>query len=182
MNNQTLRTRLAQARYRLPMQRRIEASAKISDNILWLASDAHRIGTYLSFASEVDTIDAIMAWLGDGKEVYVPRMTGDDFQWIRLKDFKTLATNSFGIPEPIEGESIDIAQLDVVFVPMFGFDDELHRIGHGKGCFDRGIKNYAGRKIGLCYAEGYVDSIFPSSTDVAMDIIITEKEIYSKHR
>jgi 5-formyltetrahydrofolate cyclo-ligase len=182
MDKQTLRNRLAQARDLIPPAQRSEASAKITENLLWLASDSKRIGTYLSFESEVDTIDAVTAWLWEGKEVFVPRMTGEDFEWVRIMDFKSLSTNSFGIAEPISGEVVDIAYLDLVVVPMFGFDEMLHRIGHGKGCFDRALKDYAGKKIGLCYAAGYVETIYPTQSDVSLDIILTETEIYSKHR
>lgn len=182
MDKLIVRGRLAQERDQIPPQIRSEASVKITENMLWLANDVQRIGTYLSFASEVDTIDAISAWLLEGKEVYIPRMTGEDFEWVRIRDFKSLATNSFGIPEPVDGEVIDIVDLDLVFVPMFGFDDLLHRIGHGKGCFDRALKNYAGKKIGLCFAAGYVETVYPTENDVSLDIVLTEKEIYSKHR
>lgn len=182
MDKQTLRTRLAEERDLIPPQIRIEASAKITENMLWLANDVQRIGIYISFSSEVDTIDAITTWLLEGKEIYVPRMLGDDFQWIHLKDFKSLKTSSFGIAEPIEGEIVGIDALDIVFVPILGFDDALHRIGHGKGCFDRALKNYAGKKIGLSYAQAHVETIYPTENDIPLDIILTEKEIYSKHR
>jgi 5-formyltetrahydrofolate cyclo-ligase len=182
MDKQSLRASLALSRDKLSPQFRTEASAKITENMLWLAEDAKRIGTYLSFESEVDTIDAIISWLYTGKEVYVPRMQGADFIWMRLKDFKNLENNAFGIPEPIDGESVDVDTLDVVFVPMFGFDDALHRIGHGKGCFDRALNSYTGKKIGLCYAMGHVDTIYPSVSDIPMDIVITENEIFSQRR
>lgn len=182
MDKQSLRSRLSKERDLLSPAARNEACVKITENMLWLASEAQRIGTYLSFGSEVDTIDAISVWLLEGKEVYVPRMTGEDFEWVRLADFKSLTDHPFGMQEPVNGEIIDIAVLDVVFVPMFCFDDQLHRIGHGKGCFDRALKNYAGKKIGLCYAAGHVESIYPTENDVSLDIILTDQEIYSKHR
>jgi len=182
MDKQSLRSRLSKERDLIPPSVRNEASVKITENMLWLASDAQRIGTYLSFGSEVDTIDAISVWLLEGKEVFVPRMTGEDFQWVRITDFNSLATHPFGIQEPVGGEVVDIVSLDLVFVPMFGFDDQLHRIGHGKGCFDRALKNYTGKKIGLCFAAGHVDTVYPTENDISLDIILTEIEIYSKHR
>jgi 5-formyltetrahydrofolate cyclo-ligase len=182
MDKQSLRSRLSKERELLPLSVRTEASVKITENMLWLASDAQRIGTYLSFGSEVDTIDAISVWMLEGKQVYVPRMIGEDFEWVRLADFKSLATHPLGIQEPVNGEIIDIIELDLVFVPMFGFDDLLHRIGHGKGCFDRALKNYAGKKIGLSFAAGHVETVYPSENDISLDIILTDQEIYSKHR
>ncbi len=182
MNKQALRKSLREQRNQLPMQTRIEASSKITENAMWLANDVNRIGTYLSFSFEVDTIDSISSWLLEGKEIFVPRMLKDDFEWVHLKDFKSLKTNQFGVSEPSEGDIVDISTLDIVFVPLLGFDDALHRIGYGKGCFDRALKNYAGKKIGLCYAMGYVETIYPTENDVPLDIVITEKEIVSKHR
>ena len=181
-SKQALRKALRMQRDRLAPQERANASALITENVVWMAGDAKNIGIYLSFSSEVDTIDAIATWLWEDKNIYVPRMQGDDFQWVKLTDFKSFAVNSLGICEPLEGEIVETAALDLIFVPLLGFDDVHHRIGYGKGCYDRALKGYTGLKVGLCYAMGYVETTYPSEHDIPLDVIITEKEIFSLHR
>lgn len=48
-----------------------------------------------------------------------------------------LKLNNFGIPEPTSGIEIQVEQLDVVFVPLLGLDDNGFRVGYGKGFYDR---------------------------------------------
>lgn len=61
--------------------------------------------------------------------------TGDmeHFAW---KADTTLIENALGIPEPENGEPVQPAQLDVVFVPLLAFDTSGHRVGYGKGMYD----------------------------------------------
>jgi 5-formyltetrahydrofolate cyclo-ligase len=48
-----------------------------------------------------------------------------------------LEKNAYGIPEPTGGQPVAPADLDVVFVPLLAFDTAGHRIGYGKGMYDR---------------------------------------------
>jgi 5-formyltetrahydrofolate cyclo-ligase len=48
-----------------------------------------------------------------------------------------LATNAFGIPEPITGNLVDPLQIDLVLVPLLAFDSQGYRVGYGKGFYDR---------------------------------------------
>jgi 5-formyltetrahydrofolate cyclo-ligase len=48
-----------------------------------------------------------------------------------------LATNPYGIPEPITGNKIDATEIDLVLVPLLAFDKQGYRVGYGKGFYDR---------------------------------------------
>ncbi|MDT3403473.1 5-formyltetrahydrofolate cyclo-ligase [Mucilaginibacter terrae] len=48
-----------------------------------------------------------------------------------------LAVNAFGIPEPVSGNLLEIAQIDLVLVPLLAFDTKGYRVGYGKGFYDR---------------------------------------------
>jgi 5-formyltetrahydrofolate cyclo-ligase len=48
-----------------------------------------------------------------------------------------LTLNNFEIPEPNGGVEIQAEQLDLVFVPLLGLDDNGFRVGYGKGFYDR---------------------------------------------
>ncbi len=51
-----------------------------------------------------------------------------------------LEINSFGIPEPKHGRTILAQKLDYVFVPLLGLNSDGHRVGYGKGFYDRLLK------------------------------------------
>jgi 5-formyltetrahydrofolate cyclo-ligase len=176
-----LRKTLRESRDAMTQDQRLSASAKITSDVLWLAGDVKKIGIYLSMKSEVDTIEIITSCLLDHKEVYLPKVQGKELLWIRIDDFKSLKPSSFGVLEPMEGETLPISDIELMFVPMLGFDSSLHRIGYGAGFYDRALKNYHGIKVGLCYASGQVDHIATHPNDIPMDVVITENEIISKH-
>lgn len=48
-----------------------------------------------------------------------------------------LEVNDFGIPEPKFGEIIQEVMLDFVFVPLLAIDNNGHRVGYGKGFYDK---------------------------------------------
>lgn len=66
--------------------------------------------------------------------------------------------------------------LDVIIVPMLGFDKTLHRIGYGSGYYDRFLADYPhALKIGVCYEQGYVDVVPAEPHDIPLNLIITEE-------
>lgn len=97
-----------------------------------------------------------------------------------------LATNRHGIPEPICA-SVDLlapAQLDVVLLPLLGFDRRGHRLGFGGGYYDRSFaflkdRREAGRPllVGIGYALQEVAAIDAMPWDVHLDYIATEREL-----
>ncbi len=51
-----------------------------------------------------------------------------------------LATDNFGIPEPIEETIIDNKEIDLVITPLVLCDKQGHRVGYGKGFYDAFFK------------------------------------------
>jgi|TARA_B110000305_G_scaffold53127_1_gene58344 5-formyltetrahydrofolate cyclo-ligase len=45
--------------------------------------------------------------------------------------------NEFGIPEPVKGTEVSISDIDIVLVPLLAFNEKGHRLGYGKGFYDR---------------------------------------------
>jgi 5-formyltetrahydrofolate cyclo-ligase len=55
---------------------------------------------------------------------------------ILLTDSTVIRKNDWDIPEPDQGLVIQPKQLDVVFIPLLGYDKVGNRIGYGKGFYD----------------------------------------------
>ena len=69
----------------------------------------------------------------------------------------------------------DVA-LDVIIVPMLGFDENLHRIGYGGGYYDRLLAAHPrALRIGVCYESGKVEQIPIEPHDIPLNLIITEE-------
>jgi len=56
---------------------------------------------------------------------------------VSFESSTVLKNNNWGIPEPENGELIDPEKIDIVLVPMLIFDKRGHRVGYGKGFYDK---------------------------------------------
>lgn len=83
----------------------------------------------------------------------------------------------FGINEPDSDETGDYTEPDLIVVPGLAFSRDGHRLGFGKGYYDRFLEKSNGYKIGLCYSFQLFDEIPFDSFDVSMDAIVCEKEV-----
>ena len=92
-----------------------------------------------------------------------------------------LKENHWGIPEPVDGSSLDPKLIDVVFVPLLVFDKMGHRVGYGKGFYDKFLKSCREDviKIGLSYFEAVEQISDVNPNDMVMDYCITPNKIYS---
>lgn len=98
-----------------------------------------------------------------------------------LTDNTVIKKNALNIPEPAGGIPIQNDTIDVVFVPLLAFDKQGHRVGYGKGFYDRFLATCKSEilKIGLSFfeAESLIEDIFEN--DIALDYCVTPKQIYS---
>ena len=70
-------------------------------------------------------------------------------------------------------------EIDLLIVPGSVFGRNKHRIGYGKGYYDRFIEktNDTCTKVGICFSDNLIDAVPYSEFDKKLDIIITENEI-----
>lgn len=69
--------------------------------------------------------------------VPVVQPDGRTLRHCELKPETILIENRWGIPEPAGATEVAPAQLDAVLVPLLAFDEQGHRVGYGKGFYDR---------------------------------------------
>lgn len=156
--------------------------------LLILPSPVKYVHIFLPIAAkkEVDTYP-LAAWLREqhpGISLVLSRsfLATAGMQHYLWDDNTTLIHNSYGIPEPEGGQLISPKEIDVVFVPMLAFDEAGHRVGYGKGMYDKFLRQCREdvQKIGLSLFEpvpGLIEDIFEG--DVPMDNIITPERIYT---
>lgn len=185
-----LRTQMRQQRDAIPEEKRKEESQilfqMITQTELYL--DAKWIISYVSFGSEVDTHELIRRSLKDGKRVYVPRIDNiegrERMHFFELLEDSKLTPNAMGIMEPEEDPghvfpydlhlSLDKAQDCVFFVPGLAFDKSCHRLGYGKGYYDRFLSRFDKKMtVGLSYTEQIVEEVPADDHDIALDLVVT---------
>ena len=130
---------------------------------------------------EIDTAHLLSVLQGKDKQIVIPKILDDyELEHYLLFDQTPLKMSHWGIPEPQSGIKINSNQIDVVFVPLLIFDLQGHRIGYGKGYYDRFLAKCRKEtiKVGLSYFDPIekIDDI--QSHDIPIDFGITRDRIY----
>jgi 5-formyltetrahydrofolate cyclo-ligase len=88
---------------------------------------------------EINTYELLEEISARGATIALSKSNFTDHSLIHFKYEKTsqLEVNLFGIPEPKFGEEIPEVMLDFVFVPLLAINNSGHRVGYGKGFYDR---------------------------------------------
>lgn len=109
----------------------------------------------------------------------VPKIRSSDLDHYIFSEETVIAPGPYNVPEPQEAKAFDEQQIQVVLVPLLIFDKTGHRIGYGKGYYDRFLAECPEAiKIGLSLFAP-VDRIPEiSPDDVALDIVVTPEKIY----
>lgn len=143
--------------------------------------EAQVVAFYLPKGNEVDTKAMIARAIAEKKEVLVP-VTGHEITFVRFTSFEDLAPGKYGIPEPRTrdakpgtGNRKPVPDPDVIIVPGVAFGLCMHRLGYGKGYYDRFLATSHAYRIGICYDFQVVEKLPAHEDDERMDEIITEK-------
>ncbi|WP_103734189.1 5-formyltetrahydrofolate cyclo-ligase [Pseudomonas sp. GZJR-8] len=151
---------------------------------------AKHISLYLPTDGEIDPRLLLRAAQRRGKATYLPVLsawprTKMVFQRVRPGD--KLSPNRFGILEPRVNvhQQRKVWALDLVLLPLVGFDSEGGRLGMGGGFYDRSLAYLARRKswrkptlLGLAHECQQVDRLAQASWDVPLVGTVTDKHWY----
>ena len=129
---------------------------------------------YSALPDEVPTQILMDELVAQGKTVLLPRVISDtDMELHRYTGKQDLQTGAYGILEPTGEPFTDYKAIDIAIVPGMAFDAEGHRLGRGKGYYDRFLSRVPYLyKIGLCFSWQMVDHIPCDEHDVVMDEVI----------
>lgn len=180
-----LRISTLQIRSALPGSYQQAISEKISQRISHskIYRQAKKIALYQTFNNEIDLKDIWYTAPYQGKYCYFPVISETKRLLFLPATPKTVFTqNKYGIYEPCVDlkEAISPDKLDIIFLPLVGFDIFGTRLGMGKGYYDSSLA-IAGSaiKIGVAYEFQKQDYIPPDTWDVRLNYVITESQIYT---
>lgn len=153
------------------------SSCALANNIRQLEEykRAKNVMIYLPVKNEAD----VSLLINDTDKTFlVPVMDGDDIYACHLT--MQLKIGRFDICEPVEKVKMEKDEIDLVIVPGVAFDKKYNRMGYGKGYYDRFLKDMRAFKIGACHSFQLVDEIPSEPHDIKMDMIVTEREVWSR--
>lgn len=132
---------------------------------------ARTVLLYHSLPDEVYTHHFIEKWAGR-KHIVLPVVVGNDLILRRYTGSHDLTAGEYGIAEPTGELFTDYDRIDLAIVPGLAFDRNGHRLGRGKGYYDRLLPHITARKAGLCFPFQRVEHVPTEATDVTMDEVI----------
>jgi len=148
---------------------------------IWNKSFYHIFLT-IAEQKEIDTDFILNILAGKDKHIVISKSNFEDYSMshVLLTDSTTIKKNSYNIPEPVDGIEIQSSQLEVVFIPLLAFDKLGHRIGYGKGFYDRFLADCKPEtlKIGLSFFEAEVETIEASEDDIKLDYCVTPNRVF----
>ena len=129
---------------------------------------------YSALPDEVPTQTLMAELVAQGKTVLLPRVINEKDMELRCYTGpQDLQKGAYGILEPTGERYTDYEAIDVAIVPGMAFDAEGHRLGRGKGYYDRFLSRVPYLyKIGLCFSWQIVDRVPCDEHDMVMDEII----------
>ena len=131
---------------------------------------------------EIDTSYLLSVIQGKDKQPVIPKIVDDyRLEHFLLNDQTPLKKNRWGIPEPLSGITINPKQIEVVFVPLLVFDQQGHRVGYGKGYYDRFLDQCSEStlKVGLTFFDPVTKIEDIETHDISLDFALTPERIYA---
>lgn len=126
---------------------------------------------YWSMPEEVDTHGLIRRWAGR-KRIVLPKVCGQDLE-LRLYDPERMIPGYRGILEPAgDAPLVPDGEIELAVVPGLAFDRAGHRLGRGKGYYDRLLPRLDCPKLGLAFPCQILDEVPIEPHDIALDRII----------
>ena len=181
MTKDEIRLKMRAARRSLTKEFITDASRAIQSSLLSLGCirSADTVMMYMSAFNEPKTDTLLAELTGSGKRIAVPVSNKTDHTITPSVVSGSFVKGEYGICEPDVLQPITADEIDVVIVPALAFDRCGNRLGFGKGYYDRLLSELGGVKIGVGYEFQLLDKLPVSEHDIAMDIIVTEREIYN---
>jgi 5-formyltetrahydrofolate cyclo-ligase len=174
------RKMLKTARANIPETTRLDYSNSITEQVLKLdeISKSRIIFIYISYTTEVHTHELIKVLLDAGKTLAVPKIVDSDFMEAEsFSSWDDLVPGELGILTPGNSKPCQ-GPFDVAITPGLGFTPSGHRMGYGRGYYDKWFaQNKVSHKIALAYEAQLVEDIPVEDTDVPMDKIVTEQRV-----
>lgn len=92
-----------------------------------------------------------------------------------------LRQNKWSIPEPEANDLIEPEMIDLVIVPLLCCDSAGHRVGYGKGIYDKFLRHCRAdcKKVGLNLFEPVESIDDVGEHDVALDYCVTPNELFT---
>lgn len=189
MNKFDLRRQLKAARKTFtPTARRLAARASLRLALRHgLLLRAQRIGFYMPQGGEFDVHPLLNQALMMKRQCYLPMLPrrGRVMRFGQVGRKTRMTKNRYGIAEPVDARALRARQLDLLLMPLVGFDHQGYRLGMGGGYYDATLAYMRHRRswrkprlVGIAYECQRVEKLPHDPWDMPLDAVLTERQLY----
>ena len=177
MDKQSIRTAMRKKRKNLSLADKQGKDFLILEHLKEIVVSETHIGVFLSFQDEIDTFPIVEYLFENGIKVSSSKIEENNLVFYQLSSPAAIETGVYGIPIPQSNVKTIAQEMGILLMPLLAFSKGKHRIGYGKGYYDRYLKDYKGLKVGLAYDFQYLPFFETNQYDIPLDIIVTESKI-----
>jgi 5-formyltetrahydrofolate cyclo-ligase len=143
---------------------------------------AEVVMVFLSLPTEIDTTPLVLRAWQDRKRVLAPKVSWEQRRMLPIEIYslqQDLTPGQLGIREPVDGQPFLVPLIDLVIVPGLGFDPFGHRLGRGRGFYDRFLSqpDFQGIACALAFEEQFVDIIPAGPHDAPIHMLVTDQRV-----
>jgi len=136
------------------------------------------VAGYIAIRDEIDPMPLMERLAAAGAELALPRVEDDGvtMHYRRWSPGDALEDRPFGLKEPLQ--SAEIVSPTLILVPLLGYDLAGHRLGYGKGHYDRALERLRGEgrafACGVSFHGQQIDAVPAEPHDQLLDWAMTE--------
>ncbi len=140
---------------------------------------ADTVVAYHPLPSELDVTGYVEARWATRRAVALPRVAGESLMLHEWGPQDDLQRNALGVLEPAAfSRSAELARVGIILVPGLGFDRQGHRLGFGRGFYDRLLSRFATRaRVGVAFDVQVVDRLPREPHDVKLGYLVTPSAV-----
>lgn len=180
----SIRQQLRQQRNTLTAEQQEQAAEQLLTNALKLDAfmSAKHIALYLPSDGEISPVPVLHKAHQLGKQCYLPVIDADDRLFFSAyQPGDPLQDNRYGIAEPSQPQPVEREALDLILLPLVGFDSSGNRLGMGGGYYDKYLDTDKDSSrlpmlFGLAHSCQEVSKLDSDSWDVPLNGVITDSK------
>ncbi|CAD6184163.1 unnamed protein product [Caenorhabditis auriculariae] len=189
-----LREKMAGLLARIPEEEVVSQSSSVCEKVFaadWY-KNSKRISVYVNTSGEVMTDRIVLNALESGKEVFIPQFKKGNPEMKMMKlssreQFEALDKTLWNIRQPAQDADWPLYEnsgpLDLVLLPGVAFSRKMHRLGHGKGFYDKMLHNHENQfgkmpeRVALALTQQVIDDVPITDNDVLLTHISLKETV-----
>lgn len=138
------------------------------------------LAAYLGVGTEPPTIPLLDALRAAGVRILLPVISGDELDWAIYDGADALAAGPLGLAEPTGPRlgSEGFAAAELVLVPALAVDRRGHRLGRGRGYYDRALGPVSVPVVAVVFDDDVIDDVPVEAHDRSVDGRLTPSGYY----